>query len=105
MAEGFDEAAIRAELQAWWDDQVVNSDDPFANPKVPAGTIFDVVPVVDSFSVTTALVAIEKHVGFKVPPRIIQRGGYDSFDEMVNDLVPKVGFLFEKKTKPGKGSQ
>jgi hypothetical protein len=103
MADGFNEAAIRAELQSWWDSEVDSSDDPFANPKLPTGTIFDVVPVVDSLSVTTALVAIEKHIGFKMPPRVIQRGGYNSFDDMVNDLIPKVGFLFEKrKSKPGK---
>jgi hypothetical protein len=106
MGAEFYEAAIRAELQSWWDSQVDSSDDPFAAPKPPAGTIFDVVPVVDSLSVTTALVAIEKHVGFKVPPRVIQRGGYNSFDEMVNDLIPKVGFLFEKrKSKSGKDSK
>ena len=50
-------SAIRAELQSWWDSQVDSSDDPFAAPKPPAGTIFDVVPVMDSLSVTTALVA------------------------------------------------
>lgn len=95
-ADEFNEATIRTELQAWWDSEVDSSDDPFAAPKPPAGTIFDVVPAVDSLSVATALVAVEKHVGFKVPPRVIQRGGYNSFDEMVNDLVPKIGFLFEK---------
>ena len=106
MGAEFNEAAMRAELQSWWDSQVDSSDDPFAAPKPPVGTISDVVPVVDSLSVTTALVAIEKHVGFKVPPRVIQRGGYNSFDEMVNDLIPKVDFLFEKrKSKSGKDSK
>jgi hypothetical protein len=36
MGAEFYEAAIRAELQSWWDSQVDSSDDPFAAPKPPA---------------------------------------------------------------------
>jgi hypothetical protein len=102
MAHAYDEGAIRAELRSWWDGQVDSADDPFAAPKPTSGTIFDVIPVVDSLSVVTALVAIEKHVGFKVPSRVIQRGGYNSFDEMVDDLVPKVSALFERRKPAGR---
>jgi hypothetical protein len=97
MADGYNDGAIRADLQSWWDSQVDSQDDPFAVPKPAAGTIFDVIPVVDSLNVVTALVAIEKHVGFKIHPRVIQRGGYNSFDEMANDLIPKVGILFKNR--------
>ncbi len=94
----FSEKDLAADLQVWWDEQVESDDDPFAKPKPSKkGTIFDVVPVVDSLGVVTALLTIEKHVGFEVPPGIIKRGGYASFPEMLGDLLPKVHALVAKK--------
>lgn len=99
---GFDEIALIKDLQDWWSDHVGGGpDDPFADPAPTAtGTIFDVIPVIDSLGVVTGLLTFEKHVGFKVPPRIIRRGGYNSFDDMVSDLLPKVYALVAKKTGP-----
>jgi hypothetical protein len=94
----FDEDELIKDLRGWWDDQVGGGpDDPFADPTPSAGTIFDVIPVIDSLGVVTGLITIEKHVGFKVPPRVIRRGGYNSFDDMITDLLPKVHVLVEKK--------
>lgn len=98
-----DEAELIKDLQAWWDDQVGGGpDDPFADPAPSTGTIFDVIPVIDSLGVVTALITIEKHVGFKVPPHVIRRGGYNSFDDMVSDLLPKLQVLVTKKAGPDK---
>ena len=48
---------------------------PFANPTPgAAGTIFDVLPVIDSLSCISGLLTIEKHVGFEVPSRILRSG-------------------------------
>jgi hypothetical protein len=99
MAGNYDEGALATDLKTWWDDQVGGGkDDPFADPSAPtAGTIFDVIPAVDSLGVVTGLITIEKHVGFKVSPRVIRRGGYNSFDDMITDLMPKIKILVEKK--------
>jgi hypothetical protein len=97
---GYSEEDLVDDLRTWWSDQVEVEDDPFAEPRPPrAGTIFEVVPVIDSLGVVTALITIEKHVGFPVPARIIRRGGYGSFEEMVADLLPKVQALVLKKQK------
>jgi hypothetical protein len=95
------ESDLVTDLRTWWDDHVEADDDPFAEPPRPprAGTIFEVVPVIDSLGVVTALLTIEKHVGFTVPVRIIKRGGYGSFAEMVADLLPKVQALVLRKRK------
>jgi len=104
MAGEYDETALVADLQLWWDDQVEPKDDPFADKPLPSGTIFDVLPAVDSLGVVAALVTLEKHVGFKVPPKIIKRGGYADFNEMTADLLPKVKDLVAKQAaKPGAG--
>jgi hypothetical protein len=97
---GYSDRKLAADLRTWWDDQVDAEDDPFADPQPPrTGTIFEVVPAVDSLGVVTALITIEKHVGFTVPPRIIQRGGYNSCDDMLNDLLPKIRALVLRKRK------
>lgn len=103
----YDEAAVVEELRAWWNDQVASAaNDPFASPALPKGTIFDVLPAVDSLGVVSGLVAIEKHAGMKIPARIIRRGGYNDFDDMTADLLPKVKALVEKnKAKSSKGSK
>jgi len=102
---GFDEKALINDLKIWWDDQVSGgADDPFADSKPPTGTIFDVLPAIDSLGAVTGLITVEKHTGFKVPARVIRRGGYKDFDDLVTDLLPKVGALVEKhKEKQVKG--
>lgn len=98
---GYSEDDLTADLRSWWDDQVADADDPFADPQPPprTGTIFEVLPVVDSLGVVTALITIEKHVQFELPPGIIKAGGYRSFEEMVGDLLPKVRALVIKQRK------
>lgn len=97
---GYSERELRRDLRSWWNDQVGGGgDDPFAEPKPPAGTIFDVLPEIDSLGVVTGLITIEKHIGFEIGPQIIRRGGYRSFDDMCGDLLPKVRALVLRKRK------
>ena len=97
----YSEDDLAADLKVWWDDQVADVNDPFCNPRPPReGTIFEVVPVVDSLGVVTALLTVEKHVNFKVPVRIIKAGGYRSFEEMIAHLLPRVRTLaFQRRNK------
>lgn len=87
------------ELQTWWDDEMGAgaAKDPFADPPVRGGSVLDLQPAVDSLRIVAALVIIEKHLGFKAPVNVIQQGGYDSFEEMAADLVPKVQSLYEQR--------
>lgn len=96
-AEHYSEDALTDDLRAWWDDEVGGADDPFADPKPPSGTIFDVLPAIDSLGAVNGLITIEKHVGFEVPPRIIRRGGYSSFEDMMSDLLPKVRAMLDQR--------
>lgn len=95
---GLDEKALLADLKAWWDEQI-GEDDPFAPPKPPPGTIMDVLPEVDSLAVVTALIVIEGHLPCEVPPSVIRPGGYQSFEDMCQDMVPKLKGLIEKHSK------
>lgn len=95
-AEDYSENALIDDLRTWWDGEVGGADDPFADPKPPSGTIFDVLPAIDSLGAVNGLLTIEKHVGFEVPSRIIRRGGYSSFEDMTSDLVPKVRAMVDR---------
>jgi hypothetical protein len=86
------EVALLADLKTWWD-EAVGQDDPFAPPKPPSGTIMDVLPEVDSLSTVTALVVMESHLPCEVPPSVIRRGGYHGFDDMTQDILPKLRAL------------
>lgn len=88
---GYSETDLAADLRTWWDEQVNLDNDPFADPSPPrVGTIFEVLPVVDSLGVVTGLLTVEGHINMKAPPRLIKRGGYRNVEEMVGDLLPKV---------------
>lgn len=97
----YSEEALSADLRSWWDGEVGGKDDPFADPKSAAsGTIFDVLPAIDSLGCVNGLLTIEKHVGFELPSRILRRGGYSSFEDMVSDLLPKVRAMLERRETP-----
>ena len=95
-SETYCEDALIGDLRIWWDGEV-GDNDPFANPRPATGTIFDVIPAVDSLGVVNGLLTIEKHVGFEVSPRIVRPGGYASFEDMTADLLPKVRAIVERR--------
>lgn len=94
----YSENTLIADLRKWWNEQVADEEDPFADPHQPrSGTIFEVIPSVDSLGVVAALITIEKHLNFEIPPQIIKPGGYRNFEEMIADLLPKVRTLLIKQ--------
>lgn len=90
-----DEDLIK-DLKEFWDNYC-GENDPFAAVPTPAGTIYDALPEMDSLSAVDTLVAIEKYVGPHAPACTIRKGGYHSFNDMKNDLVPKARQLFEAR--------
>lgn len=47
-------------------------------------------PVIDSLVVVELLVVIEPKVSFDLPDSLVQAGGYEGVDEVVQDLVPRI---------------
>jgi hypothetical protein len=102
----YSEEALSADLRAWWDVEVGGNADPFVDPR-PAvtGTIFDVLPAIDSLGCINGLLTIEKHVGFEVPSRLLQSGGYNSFEDMTSDLLPKVRAMVQRRGQATRGKE
>lgn len=103
---GYDESAIAGALANWWKAELAEqAGDPFAKATPPSGSIFDVVPEIDSHSAVRALLEIEEHVSFEVPVCVIRRGGYKGLADMCSDLFPKIRALaleHENKVNPTK---
>ena len=55
---------------------------------VPAG--IGPQPVIDSLVVVEVLLELETQVPFELPESLVQAGGYDSVDEVVQHLMPKL---------------
>ena len=102
---GYSEDQLVKGLQKWWDEEVTGVDDPFAETPPTsgtppsAGTIYEVQPAIDSLGVVRRLAIIDKHLGFDIPPSIVRRGGYYSFQDMISDLLPKISDLYTKYYK------
>jgi hypothetical protein len=47
-------------------------------------------PMIDSLVVVEVLLELETQVPFELPESLVQAGGYDSVDEVVQHLMPKL---------------
>lgn len=94
MARRFDESALLRDLQIWWAEEV-GERDPFATPK-PTTTGLEQSIEVDSLAMVSVLMVLEKHLPCQMPSSAIRPGGYLGFDDMAQDLLPKVKALLRK---------
>ena len=96
-----------AELKDWYDEEIASIDGSIETeaPSGTGGSIISISPAIDSKRVVDATVCTQTILGMELPSKIIKPGGYDSFDEMIEDLMPKLEKVFTgeikvKKRKP-----
>ncbi|MBB4096824.1 hypothetical protein [Sphingomonas kyeonggiensis] len=102
-------ALLIRELEAWFEEETAPIDGSPA-PPAPAGgggSIIGMRPAIDSKRVVDAARVTRAVLEIELPPEIIKRGGYESCEEMINDLMPKLervytGELKVKKRRPAK---
>jgi hypothetical protein len=82
-------ADLRAQLKAFWDDETNPA--TFTTLNVEAlGDLWRDGPELDSKAVQNASPIVEELLGFKLTGKFLKRGGYESFDDLVTDLMPKL---------------
>ena len=54
---------------------------------------------IDSLIVVEILCAVEPLVGSELPQKLVKEGGYESVDQAVNNLMPKIEKVWQKKQK------
>ena len=58
-------------------------------------------PTVDSLVIVELLLELETKVPFELPESLVQAGGYDSVDEVVQNLMPKSTLAAVERTSQG----
>lgn len=98
VAGVFPKAQVIAALTDWWASEKLETETLAALAPEPKGKASILTPIIeiDSHRVVRALLEIEKVIGRDVPEKLIKSGGYESFDELLADLVPKVEKLVIK---------
>ncbi|TBA72916.1 hypothetical protein [Rhizobium ruizarguesonis] len=88
-------------LSEWFDNEATLIDDVIANsaPSGTGGSVVSARPAIDSKRVVDATVITEEVLGIELPPEIIKPGGYESFQEMADHLVPMLKRVFTKEVK------
>lgn len=102
-------ALLVQELQAWFEEETapIDGSSPPSAPAGAGGSIVGMRPAIDSKRVVDAARVTRAVLDIELPPEIIKRGGYESCEEMINDLMPKLervytGELKVKKRRPAK---
>lgn len=92
----FPESAIRSCIEEFWNEKTDDeADNPFAPEK--KNTLHAVLPVVDSLEIVRFILRIEEIIDKEIPPKVIQRGGYQSCEEMTEHLMPQLRQLYANK--------
>lgn len=88
---------VLAALEQWWSDELTDAALP--GDGAPHPDIMKPAVEIDSHRAVRALVTLEEVVRFEIPESVIKEGGYDSFEEMRDHLIPEVSALYDKKRK------
>lgn len=91
------ETCLRAELE-----QLARGEATARGIALPNGASIGGASIaLDSLGVVDTLCAIEPMVGFELKESIVRSGGYDSINEAVADLMPRINRAWDRR-KSGK---
>lgn len=58
-------------------------------------------PLLDSKRVVGTVLVLEDLFPFKIPPdKVVRKGGYDTVDEAINDMLDRIKKIWVEKSKP-----
>lgn len=58
-------------------------------------------PLLDSKRVVGTVLALEGLFPFKIPPdKVVRKGGYDTVDEAIDDMLLRIKRIWDEKNKP-----
>jgi hypothetical protein len=81
---------LRLELERWWEDEREDLEADPPPPDLASDPLWEGLPEIDSKAVVKASPFVRKYLGVELDPRLIRKGGYSSFDDLVEDLFPKL---------------
>jgi|LNFM01.1.fsa_nt_gb acyl carrier protein len=85
-------------IRNWWSREQEELKKVADSPvEIPAGTVFDVVPLISSHRAVEVILDLEPVLGIEVPDSVIKRGGYQSCEEMVSHLEAKLAARYAER--------
>lgn len=97
LPKAFPQAEVEAVLTKWWNEEKADSELP--GDSLASSDIMKPAIEIDSHRAVRALVTIEEVVKFEIPESAIKEGGYESFEDMKDHLIPRIAAIFEKIKK------
>ncbi len=88
-------------LKDWFDEETAAIDGCVvgAAPSGSGGSIISARPAIDSKRVVDATLITEEVLNIELPPEIIKAGGYESFEAMIDHIVPRLEKVFTGELK------
>jgi hypothetical protein len=88
-------------LKGWYEKETAAIDGSVvsAAPSGSGGSIISARPAIDSKRVVDATLITEEILGIELPPEIIKAGGYESYDAMIDHIVPRLEKVFTGELK------
>jgi hypothetical protein len=80
---------LRTELDAWAQETIDEATDPDITgvPEGVGGSIFNLGNPISSKQVVRSSAIVQKHLGFRIPPVIIRKGGYVSVESFTKHIL------------------
>lgn len=97
-------AALEEAIRAWWQTQQASWLTDPADAESQETDLWDGLPEIDSKVVARTTPLFEEHLGVKLDVRMIKAGGYDSIDQLITDLVPRMIAKVNRRISKARGS-
>lgn len=85
-----EEQALVEELRKRWEDRQSGWEADADNQRLNEAGLWHHMPEIDSKEVARLLDVFGKHLGTDADPDMIRDGGYDTVEEIVEDILPQV---------------
>ena len=96
----FPKEKVISALNEWWASET-SEDSLRVSPPKSGVKVSILTPIIeiDLHRVVNALIVAEKIIGVDISESNIKEGGYSSFDDLIDHLVPRIECIFNKRPR------
>ena len=97
-------AALEAAIREWWQNQQATWLPDSTYVESEETDLWDGLPEIDSKVVARTSPLFEDHFGIKLDVTMIKAGGYDSIDQLINDVIPQMAAKVNQRISKARGT-
>lgn len=83
-------SALEEKLRDWWNERDSGMEDPGSDDSMDDNDLWGDMPEIDSKAAARTAPICEEQLDIDFDMSMIQEGGYDSIDEMIEHLLPQL---------------